>query len=557
MDATAHDLPNARRDPGDAPKAYDAVVVGAGFAGLYMLHKLRQQGLAVRVIEAGDDVGGTWYWNRYPGARCDVESMQYSFSFSEELQQDWRWSERYAGQPEILRYLGHVAERFDLRRDIEFATRVTEAVYDEAAGRWLLRTDRGGQLSAEYCIMATGALSAARIPDIPGLASFGGGTYHTGDWPKEGVDVTGKRVGVIGTGSSAIQLIPVLAEQAAHLTVFQRTPNFSLPARNEPLAPEYERHWKDNYPALRRKAREEMRSGTIYDYSSRTAASTAHDERLAEYEARWAKGGANFMHSFTDLLVDREANDTAAEFVRTKIRSLVHDPDVADALCPTGYPIGTKRICLDTGYFEAFNRSNVTLVNLRRTPIEAITPHGVRTTGSEHRLDALMFATGFDALTGSLLAMDIRGAGGIALRDRWAEGPRNYLGLMVRGFPNLFTITGPGSPSVLSNVVHSIEQHVDWLDGCIAHLRRHGITRIEPEQDAEDRWVDHVRKVAGTTLYPSAASWYMGANIPGKPRVFLPYIGGTNTYRRICDGVAAKGYEGFALSRQATVHQTK
>ena len=527
--------------------SYDAVVVGAGFAGLYLLHKLRQQGLSVRVIEAGDDVGGTWYWNRYPGARCDVESMQYSYSWDEDLQQEWGWSERYAGQAEILRYLGHVADRFDLRRDIAFGTRVTAAAYDEAARRWTIRTDRAGTLTAAFCIMATGALSAARIPNLDGLADFTGKTYHTASWPKEEVDFTGQRVGVIGTGSSAIQLIPLVAEQAAHLTVFQRTPNFSLPARNEPLRADYEAYWKQNYQALRQKAREEMRSGTLYDYSTRSAGETPEHERLEEYEARWAKGGANFMHAFRDLLLDREANQTAAEFVHTKIRATVKDPATAEALCPMDHPIGTKRICLDTGYFETFNRDNVSLVNLRRSPIEAITPHGIRTSAAKHELDAIIFATGFDALTGSLLAVDIKGVGGRSLREKWAEGPRNYLGLMIHGFPNLFTVTGPGSPSVLSNVVHSIEQHVDWLADCIAYLRARGITRIEPEQAAEDRWVDHVREVASGTLYPSAASWYMGANIPGKPRVFLPYIGGTNVYRRICAEVAARNYEGFVL----------
>ena len=526
---------------------YDAVIVGAGFAGIYMLHQLRQQGLSIRVIEAGDDVGGTWYWNRYPGARCDVESMQYSYSFDEDLQQEWRWSERYAGQAEILRYIAHVADRFDLRRDIAFSTRVTGAEYDEGTQRWTVRTDAGDVLSADFCIMATGALSAARIPEIPGREEFAGVTYHTADWPKAGVDFAGLRVGVIGTGSSAIQLIPVVAEQAAHLTVFQRTPNFSLPARNEALAPEYEAEWKHNYPALRQRARTEMRSGTIYDYSTRTALQTAAEDRLSEYEARWAKGGANFMHSFKDLLIDPDANRTAADFVRAKIRAAVRDPRVADALCPTDYPIGTKRICLDTKYFETFNRDDVTLVNLRETPITAITRDGIRIGEVEHAVDAIVFATGFDALTGSLLAMDIRGAGGATLCDAWAEGPRNYLGLMVHGFPNLFTVTGPGSPSVLSNVVHSIEQHVEWISDCIAYLREHRITSMEPEQAAQDRWVDHVREVAATTLYPTAASWYMGANIPGKPRVFLPYIGGTNTYRTICDDVAARGYEGFVL----------
>jgi cyclohexanone monooxygenase len=532
---------------------FDAVIVGAGFAGLYMLHRLRQQGLKVTVIEAGDDVGGTWYWNRYPGARCDVESMQYSYSFSEELQQEWRWSERYAPQAEILSYISHVADRFDLRRDISFGTRVTAATFDNATSRWLVQTDKGDTISAQFCIMATGALSAARIPDIPDLASFAGPTYHTAEWPKDGVDFTGQRVGVIGTGSTAIQLIPVVARQAAHLFVFQRTPNFSLPARNEAMQAEYETWWKANYPELRRKAREEMRSGTIYNYGTRAVAETTEQERLEEFEARWQQGGIAFMHSFKDLMLDMDANQTAAEFVRAKIRATVNDPATAAALSPTDYPIGTKRICLDTQYFETYNRDNVTLVDLRATPIEALTETGLRTENADYQLDAIIFATGFDAMTGSLLAMDIKGRDGISLRDKWAEGPRNYLGLMVHGFPNLFTVTGPGSPSVLSNVVHSIEQHVDWLADCIAYLRQHGITRMEPQREAEDRWVDHVREIANTTLYPKAASWYMGANIPGKPRVFLPYVGGTNTYRRLCDEVAAEGYRGFTLE-QATRH---
>lgn len=526
---------------------FDAVIVGAGFAGLYMHHRLRQQGLKVTVIEAGDDVGGTWYWNRYPGARCDVESMQYSYSFSEELQQEWRWSEKYAAQSEILAYIAHVADRFDLRRDIQFATRVTAATFDEASSRWVVRTDKGHALAARYCIMATGALSAARIPTIAGLASFKGPTYHTADWPKAGVDFTGRRVGVIGTGSSAIQLIPVVAQQARALVVFQRTPNFSLPARNEPMSPDYENWWKANYPSLRRKAREEMRSGTIYDYGTRTVAQTTEQERVAEFEARWQKGGVAFMHAFKDVMLDLDANHTAAEFVRAKIRSTVKDPATAETLAPTDYPIGTKRICLDTQYFETYNRDNVTLVDLRKTPIAEIVETGIQTTTNEYALDDIIFATGFDAMTGSLLAMDIKGRDGLALREKWAEGPRNYLGLMVHGFPNLFTVTGPGSPSVLSNVVHSIEQHVDWLADCIAFLERHAINRIEPHRDAEDKWVDQVREIANTTLYPKAASWYMGANIPGKPRVFLPYVGGTNTYRRICDEIAAQGYSGFML----------
>jgi len=531
----------------------DVVIVGAGFAGMYALHRMRQAGLSVRVFEAGDDVGGTWYWNRYPGARCDVESMQYSYSFDDGLQQDWSWTEHYAAQPEILRYAGHVADRFDLRRDITFGTRVTAAHFDDATRRWTVRT-AAGDVETRFCIMASGALSAARLPNIPGIESFAGPAYHTADWPRDGVDFSGKRVGVIGTGSSAIQLIPVVAEQAASLTVFQRTPNYSLPARNAPMKPEHETHWKQNYPALRQRVREEMRSGTLYEYSPRTARETEAAHRDEEYEARWNRGGINFMHSFNDLMVDADANHTAAEFVRAKIKATVRDPKVAAALCPTDYPIGTKRICLDSNYFETFNRDNVTLVDLRATPIEAVTPTGVRTSEGEHPLDALVLATGFDAVTGALLAIDIRGRDGISLRDRWGEGPRSYLGLMVSGFPNLFTITGPGSPSVLSNVIHAIEQHVDWISDCIAHLDAENVATMEADRDAEDRWVDHVREVANGTLYPAAASWYMGANIPGKPRVFLPYIGGMNAYRKICEGIAARGYEGFVLTTKEPHH---
>ncbi len=525
---------------------FDAVVVGAGFAGLYALHRLRGLGLSARVFEAGDGVGGTWYWNRYPGARCDVESMDYSYSFSEALQQQWRWTERYASQPEILTYLNHVADRFDLRRDIQLGTRVTAAVFDEATSRWTVETDRGDRVSARFCIMATGCLSDARLPDLPGRESFAGRWYHTGRWPHEGVDFTGQRVGVIGTGSSAIQSIPIIATQAARLVVFQRTPNYSVPARNAPLDPEYERRVKAGYAEFRRQARE-SRVGFVVERSGDSALAVAPEEREREYERRWRRGGLGFSATYPDLLTSLDANATAADFFRARIREIVRDPAVAEALTPRDYPLGTKRLCVDTDYYATFNRDNVTLVDLRATPIEAITPRGVRTRGAEYAVDSLVFATGFDAMTGALLAIDIRGRGGLPLSEKWAAGPRAYLGLSVAGFPNLFTITGPGSPSVLSNMIVSIEQHVDWIADCLAHLRASGRRRIEATAEAEEAWVAHVDEVGHQTLYPRAKSWYMGANIPGKPRIFMPYIGGVGVYRQRCDEVAARGYAGFSL----------
>jgi cyclohexanone monooxygenase len=525
----------------------DAVVVGAGFAGLYMLYRLRGLGLSARVYEAGDGVGGTWYWNRYPGARCDVESMDYSYSFSDELQQEWKWTERYASQPEILTYINHVADRFDLRRDIQLSTRVTRAVFDAAASRWTVETDRGDRVSARFCIMATGCLSSAQVPKFPGLETFRGRRYHTGHWPHEGVDFTGQRVGVIGTGSSAIQSIPIIASQAAHLFVFQRTPNFSIPAHNAPIDPEFEQRVKRDYAEFRRQARQ-SRVGFVVERSEASALAVPPDERQREYEKRWRRGGLGFTATYVDLLTNKDANDTAAEFCRSKIRSVVRDRAVAEALVPTHYPVGTKRMCVDTHYYETFNRDNVTLIDLRKTSIEAIVPDGLRTRDAVYALDSLVFATGFDAMTGALLAVDIRGRDGRALRDTWAEGPRTYLGLTVAGFPNLFAITGPGSPSVLSNMIVSIEQHVDWIADCLAYLRAHDRVAIEATAPAQDRWVAHVNEVGHATLYPLANSWYMGANIPGKPRIFMPYIGGVGAYRQICDEVAAKGYEGFSLT---------
>jgi cation diffusion facilitator CzcD-associated flavoprotein CzcO len=533
--------------PTSPSQTLDVVVVGAGFGGMYMLHRLRMLGLTVRVFEAGTGVGGTWYWNRYPGARCDVESMQYSYSFAEDLQQEWSWSELFASQPEILRYANHVADKLDLRRDIRFDTRVTGAVFDEAAHRWTVTTDQGEVVSARFCIMATGCLSTARRPDFPGMDNFKGHTYHTGHWPHEGVDLTGLRVAVIGTGSSAIQAIPVIAQAARHLTVFQRTPNFSIPSRNGPMPPDYEQQWKTTYPDQREKARH-SRNGVLTNPNDFSALSVPERERLRILEERWAEGGTRFMAAFNDLALNKESNDFAAEFVRGKIRSMVKDPTTAELLAPKNHPIGTKRICVDTDYFLTYNRDNVTLVDVSKNPIEALTPDGLRIGDTEYQFDAIVFATGFDAMTGTLTRIGIQGRGGETLRDKWEAGPRTYLGLMTAGFPNLFMITGPGSPSVLSNMIVSIEQHVDWIADCIGHLNTRQLDCIEATYDAENNWVDHVNEVAFKTLYPSANSWYMGANIPGKPRVFMPYIGGVGNYRETCDKIAADGYEGFALS---------
>ncbi len=526
---------------------FDAVVVGAGFAGLYMLHKLRGAGFSTRVLEAGSGVGGTWYWNRYPGARCDVESVDYSYSFSPELEQEWTWSERYATQPEILKYLDHVADRFDLRRDIQFDTKVTSAHFDESAKRWLVRIEAGVTLTARFCIMATGCLSAPKLPEIEGVETFARATYHTGHWPHEPVDFTGLRVGIIGTGSSAIQSIPHIARQAAHLTVFQRTPNFSVPAWNHPLEPDYVAEIKSDYRARRELCRTSQ-AGFPVTAVGEAASVVAPDERQRRYEEKWAEGGLRFLGSFTDLLVDPASNETAAEFIRSKIREIVKDPETAAALSPRDYPAGAKRLCVDTGYYETYNRPNVTLVDLRKHPIERITEDSVVTAVDTYELDALIFATGFDAMTGALSQIEIEGAGGCTLKEKWNDGPRAHLGLTAAGFPNLFMITGPGSPSVLSNMVVSIEQHVDWITECMEHMRAEGLERIEPEPGAEDEWVELVSALAEFTLFPRANSWYRGANVKGKPQVFMPYVGGVYTYRQQCDEVAQSGYKGFSLA---------
>ena len=548
MAATGNDPVVSGNETGKV-RHFDALIIGAGFSGLYQLLCLRDRlGLSAQVLEAGGGVGGTWYWNRYPGARCDSESHSYCYSFSEELSREWEWSERYPGPPEILRYLNHVADRFDLKRDIRFNTKVKSAHYDEKANLWRVSTDTGESLTAQFLITAVGCLSSANIPNIPGLDTFEGRWYHTGQWPHEGVDFRGKRVGLIGTGSTGIQAAPVIAETAAHLTVFQRTANYSVPARNGPLTREFKRYVKEHTAEIRQVTHASV-NGHPWLIADRSALETSPKERQAIYEAAWEEGGLRFRATFRDLLTDKAANDTAAEFIRAKIREIVKDPATAAKLSDIDHPYASKRPPIDTDYFETFNRDNVELVDVRADPIERITPKGIRTRAAEYPLDIIVFATGFDGMTGSLLRIDIRGRDGLPLAKEWAAGPRNYLGLQVAGFPNLFTVTGPGSPSVLCNMPVAIEQHVEWITDCIAHMRSHGLTRIEPTPEAVDSWVAKVNAAAEATLLPQAKhSWYLGANVPGKPRVFMPYAGGMAKYRKVCAEIAAKNYEGFRLS---------
>jgi len=530
--------------------AFDVIIVGAGFAGMYMFYRLRAMGMTARVIEAGSGVGGTWFWNRYPGARVDIQSLEYSFSFSEELEREWQWTERYAPQPELLRYADHVADRFDLRRDIEFNTRVTAAHFDTAGNIWSVTTDRDDQLSARFLVLATGCLSVPTKVDFPGMVSFTGAVYRTSRWPAEGVDFGGQRVAMIGTGSSAIQSIPLIAAEAAHLTVFQRTPNYSVPAHNGPISQELVADWSAHRAEYRAAARVTL-GGFFNDPSERLTMEVPPEEQQREYERRWQIGGFHMLGGFADLGIDAQANAVAANFAAAKIRSIVTDPVVADRLTPKDYPFATKRLCVDTDYYATFNRDNVSLIDLKAEPIETITTTGIRTTASDFAFDAIVLATGFDAMTGALDRIDIRGRNGKRLRDHWTEGPLTYLGLMVAGFPNMFTITGPGSPSVLTNMIMSIEQHVDWIADCLAHLANHQQATIEPTPEAERDWVAHVNEVAAATLYPQANSWYMGANVPGKPRQFMPYAGGLGVYREHCAAVAERGYEGFTLRSAA------
>jgi cyclohexanone monooxygenase len=534
-----------RERPTEVGAVFDAVVVGAGFAGMYMLHRLRGLGFSARVFEAGGGVGGTWYWNRYPGARCDVESMQYSFSFSEELDQEWNWSEKYAPQPEILSYANHVADRFDLRRHIVFDTRVIAAIFDEAAKTWLIETDRGDRVFAKFCIMAVGCLSAPNRPNFRGLEEFRGKIYHTGEWPHQGVDFSGLRVGVIGTGSSAIQSIPIIAQQASALTVFQRTATWSVPAWNEKLTPEYLQATKADYPALRAKARARP-TGFYFPFNTKPALEAAPDDREQQYEEAWARGGLPFLGAYGDLLFEKAANDTIADFARRKIRCLVNDPVTADLLSPNNV-FGCKRLCVDTGYFETYNLPHVRLVDVSRTGIERFTADGIEVGGVEYRLDAVVCATGFAAMTGSFDKIRITGRNGLTLSEKWRAGPRAYLGIASAGFPNLFMITGPGSPSVLASMIQAIEQHVDWLADCMGHMRDVGATSIEPLAEDEDAWVEHVNEVSKVSLRSTCSSWYVGANILGRPRVFMPYIGGFPVYAQKCNEVMTGGFSGFVL----------
>lgn len=531
------------------PKAVDAVVVGAGFAGLYMLKRLRDAGLSVVVMERGAGVGGTWYWNRYPGARCDVESPHYSYSFDEELEQDWDWSERYPAQPELLRYLNHVADRFELRPDIRLETNVESAAFDESVGVWTVRSTGpdGPQVTrAKYCVMATGCLSNSSIPAFDGLEDFTGAVYHTGDWPAESVDLTGKRVAVIGTGSSGIQAIPEVAKQAEQLFVLQRTANYSVPALNGPLDQQMWQDIKDNYREVRQLARQTP-TGLPYPPSSELATESGEQHRRQVFEDHWTLGGFRIGACFADIPVSQAANDALASFIHSKIDQIVDDPDVAEALKPDDHPVGSKRICVDTDYYATFNKEHVELVNVRDEPIQAITPRGLRTASREIEVDVIVFATGFDAMTGALLQMDIRGRGGEELRTHWEAGPKTYLGLSVTGFPNMFIVAGPGSPSVLANVVTAIEQHVEWIGSHIEYLQKNQLVS-EARQEFEDEWVDHVNEAAHSTLLVNANSWYLGANIPGKPRVFMPYVGGVANYGARIEEVAAQNYRGFQLT---------
>jgi cation diffusion facilitator CzcD-associated flavoprotein CzcO len=534
----------------------DVVVVGAGFAGLYALHKLRIQGLSVRLIEAAPELGGTWYYNRYPGARCDVESVDYCYSFSDELQQDWTWTEKYATQAEILRYLNWVADRLDLRRDITFNTRAVSAVLDSSMLHWTVTTDGPEVLTTRFCLLATGPLSAAMTPNIPGLDTFAGEVYHTAHWPHRNVDFTGKRVAVIGTGSSGIQSIPIIAEQAAHLYVFQRTPNFSIPAGNEPLSAEELDDIKAGY-AERRRLSWRSGGGSPHLTAAKPTMEYTPEERRAAFEKRWQLGGVLYSKTFPDQMIDMAANEEARKFYEEKVRAVIDDPAIAGLLIPNDHPIGTKRICTDSNYFQTFNKPNVSLVSVRATPIESIDTAGINTTGinttgidetkAHYDLDMIVFATGFDALTGALAQIDIAGRGGVRLRDDWAAGPRTYLGLGVDGFPNLFVISGPGAPAVLANMVLHAEAHVNWIADAISYLDDHGYAAMEATRDAVDGWGTELARRADASLFTKANSWYLGANVPGKPRVFMLFIGGFAAYNDICAEVAEAGYKGFDL----------
>ena len=527
-------------------EATDVIVVGAGFAGLYAVHRCASAALSVTALEAAPDVGGTWYWNRYPGARCDVESVDYSYSFDEALQRSWTWIERFAAQPEILAYLRHVADRFDLRRHYRFGVDVVDATFDR--DRWHVRTAAGETYAAQFLLCATGCLSALNRPDIPGIDDFAGDAYFTAAWPREDPDLRGKRVGLIGTGSSGIQAVPIVAAQAEKLVVFQRSPNYTIPMPNRPWSADEWRQIQEQYPD-RRRISAYAAAGTPHGTYHKKAVDTEPEERAEALWQRWREGGVLFAKTFPDQTSDLAANDIAREFAEERIREIVTDPVVAADLIPGDHPIGAKRICTDAGYYSTFNRANVRLVNLRREPIETITANGIRTNAATYPCDVLIFATGFDAMTGALTRIDPIGPGRERLRDIWANGPLTFLGLMVPGLPNLFTISGPGSPSVLANMVLHAEVQVDWVIDLVLAVRRLGVSEVEPRRDAARAWTYHVAQAAEQTLFPRAASsWYLGSNIEGKKRVFMPYIGGFGNYRRQCDEVARRNYAGLVLT---------
>ncbi|WP_153505305.1 flavin-containing monooxygenase [Cumulibacter manganitolerans] len=526
---------------------YDVVIVGAGFSGMYQLHKLRQQGMTAHVFETGDDVGGTWFWNRYPGARVDIESHHYSFGFDEQLQQEWDWQERYAPQPELLAYARHVSERYDLRKDISFSTKVEALDWDDASGTWTVRTDNGDPVTCRFVILATGCLSVPQRPKFEGLDDFKGELYYTSSYPKEGVDLSGKKVAVIGTGSSGLQTITAIAPEVGELTVYQRTPSFAVPARNYELSDEDRQKYKANYSEIRTK---NFASKVGFDDGQKAgvlASELPPDEVRAMQDDRWEFGGLSYGFAFGDILLDAAVNEQFAEYVRERIRERVKDPELAEKLSPRTYPIASKRMCVDTGYFEVYNQDNVTLIDIHEKPIEKFTEGGIIAGGEEREYDVVILATGFDAMTGAVNKIDIT-ARGKKLREHWAHGPQTYLGLMVSGFPNLLMITGPQSPSVLTNMMTSIEYDVDWISRLLTDMRDRGKTRIEARPESEQWWVKANNDIAALTLMPQAHSWYMGANIPGKEQVFMPWVGGSDVYMAICEGIALAGnYHGFKM----------
>jgi cation diffusion facilitator CzcD-associated flavoprotein CzcO len=529
---------------------YEALVVGGGIGGIYAAYCLSQLGLSFRVLEAGTGVGGTWYWNRYPGARCDTDSLDYSYSFSPELEQEWTWTERYASQPEILAYLDHVVDRFDLRKYFIFESRVTSAIYNEASATW--RVVAGDDVyEARYVLMATGFLSTPLDPDIPGLKQFAGETYFASRWPKHEVELSGKRVGVIGTGSSGIQLIPAVARQAASVTVFQRTPNYSVPATNGPVDPEQLKDYRKRYREIREAERRSW-LGTYwstFEANGKSAKSVTPEERLQEFEWRWNRGGQGFMVAFSDIMTDLEVNKECADYVRSKIKGIVQDPAKLQALLPPEEDaIACKRLCVDTDYFDTYNQEHVNIIDLRKTPIRLVEPQGVRTTDRLYECDVLVLATGFDAFTGALAKMEIRGLGGVQLKEKWRDRPASYLGVLTAGFPNMFHINGPFT--VVGNGVTTTEMLVEQISKLIAFAEKQGTQVVDTTVEDENRWTDETQEVAKSmpALF-ACKSWLFGANVPGKPALYLTYFGGLAPYHDRWDAIAREGYKGFTLQK--------